>query len=152
MLKKYLLAGTAILGLTMSGSAAPGLTPPPAVSRPSVTQSPPHRPAGPITSIAPRPAQQVPNQRLDLRPNLPPLDRPIPQTNELKFPVQPAPQAPSRFEGGGFVVPTPSGGAQGAGVLRDNKHDRTYELYPSVEPHGSSVKGQVTLPLPETKK
>jgi hypothetical protein len=106
-----------------------------------------------------RPRQVTPTQSsgqkpIDLRP-IQRIDRLPPKTNELKLPVQPDSRSPSRFEGGGAVVPTPTGGFQGGAVVRDNKRDSTHQLEIKQEPKGEQkLKYEGTFPLPggEPKK
>jgi hypothetical protein len=87
-------------------------------------------------------------KEVDLRP-IQRSEQPPSRTNEVKLPPEPAPHAPSRFEGGAAAAPTPTGGAQGGAVVRDNKTGVTYEAYPKYEPNGEKrFEGKVSAPLP----
>jgi hypothetical protein len=121
-------------------------TPPPAppVVRPTYTPPP-----------VMRPTYTPPPRAMDLRPPSIITPQPKPNPNVVRTlpplpPLPPAPPpAPKRFEGGGIVVPTPTGGAAGSGVLRDNKNGVTIDGHMRTEPGGgTSVNGGVTKDIP----
>ncbi len=115
--------------------------------------SPALQPTPTYTAPVPRytPAPTLPTPHVDLRPpSIVNPPRPDPNVVRSLPPLPPAPApAPKRFEGGGIVVPTPTGGAAGSGVLRDNKNGTTLDVHGRTEPGGyNSVTGGVTKDIP----